>query len=560
MLALLLIGVFVAAAAAWPLLQPRRSRLVRWLPPAAGGVALALAALLAGQRGQTVVLSAWTAGAPGGSPLTLAADPLALLFVAIIALVIIAASLAGRLGSAGDDLLPVDITLWMAAAAVAFALAGNAATLALTWVLMDMTILAALRFLQPPAPRPVRIQALAFNYIGALLVFMAGVTAAGFRADLANQVWTVGTMAGLPAALLTAAAWLRLGAYPFQRNIPTGGASRAATLLRFLPLTAGAYLVARAASVAGGAPIEGWGWSLVLGLATLAAAGMAWLASSRGEALAWLAVYAASSLLLGLASGQVEVGALALFGSIGLILAVAMLFLGEPLLGTAMSAAQRGWTQVVVVVGLMSVWGLPPTVGFLYRWGTLRADLEASALLALVFTVLAAAVAAAPVWLIARDLWGMRQAQVAASSAAVRDTLLGISLLAIVIVATGVAPALIAPAAEIASGPVGLSVIADGVRGTPSDVGIFIVALLLGAWLAGLGLSRVRAQLPPDSRTVRDLTALLSLEWLYRRRWRPVRTGLGLFQTLANLGAGERYVGMLVIFAFILALALLAQS
>lgn len=560
MLVLLLIGVFVAAAAAWPLLQPRRPRVARWLPPAAAMVALGLAGLLAEQDNQTVVLSTWTTGASGGSPLALAADPLALLFVGIIALVIIAASLAGPLGSAGDDLLPVDIALWMAAAAVAFSLAGNTATLTLVWVLMDMTILSALRFLQPAAPRPVRIQALAFNYIGALLVFMAGVTATGFGADLANQVWMVGTMAGLPAALLTVAAWLRLGAYPFQRNIPTGGASRAATLLRFLPLTAGAYLVARAASVAGGAPIEGWGWALVLGLATLAAAGMAWLASSRSEALMWLGVYAASSLLLGLVSGQVEVGALTLFGSVGLILAVTMLFLGEPLLGTAMSAAQRGWTQVALVVGLLSVWGLPLTAGFLYRWGTLRADLEASALLGLVFTVLAAAVAAAPLWLIARDLWGMRRARDAAASPAARDALLGISLLAVALVAIGVVPALIAPAAEVASGPVGLSVIADGVRGTPPNMATLIVGLLLGAWLAGLGLSLVRAQLPPDSRTVRDLGALLSMDWLYRRRWRPVRVGLGLFQTLASLGAGERYVGMLVIFAFILALALLAQS
>ncbi|MCW5880315.1 MAG: hypothetical protein KIS91_05200, partial [Anaerolineae bacterium] len=132
--------------------------------------------------------------------------------------------------------------------------------------------------------------------------------------------------------------------------------------------------------------------------------------------------------------------------------------------------------------------------------------------------------------------------------------------LAVALVAIGVVPALIAPAAEVASGPVGLSVIADGVRGTPPNMATLIVGLLLGAWLAGLGLSLVRAQLPPDSRTVRDLGALLSMDWLYRRRWRPVRVGLGLFQTLASLGAGERYVGMLVIFAFILALALLAQS
>ena len=225
-----------------------------------------------------------------------------------------------------------------------------------------------------------------------------------------------------------------------------------------------------------------------------------------------------------------------------------------------MSAAQRGWTQIALVVGLASVWGLPLTAGFLYRWGVVRADLEASALLALVFTVLAAAVAAAPLWLIARDLWGMRQVRAGAASPLVRDALLGISLLAVVIIAIGVAPALMAPAAEIASGPLGLSVVADGVRGTSPNMGVLIAGLLLGGWLAGLGLSRVRAQLPPDSRTVRDLTALLSLGWLYRRRWRPVGTVLGLFQTVASLGAGERYVGMLVIFAFILALALLAQS
>ncbi|MCW5883042.1 MAG: hypothetical protein KIS91_19065, partial [Anaerolineae bacterium] len=67
MLVLLLIGVFVAAAAAWPLLQPRRPRVARWLPPAAAMVALGLAGLLAEQDNQTVVLSTWTTGASGGS-------------------------------------------------------------------------------------------------------------------------------------------------------------------------------------------------------------------------------------------------------------------------------------------------------------------------------------------------------------------------------------------------------------------------------------------------------------------------------------------------------------
>lgn len=560
MLVYLLIGVFVAAAIAWPLLYSRRPALARWLPIATGVAGVLLAAGLARAGAAPVILSAWTASEIAGGSLTLYPDPLSLLFAGLIALLVAACSLAARSDGGDAGLLPMDLALWLAAAAVSFCLAGNPITLMLAWVLVDAAVIATHRYVQPGSARPVRIQTLALNYLGAMLVFMAGIIAAGQRADLANQVWTIGSMAGLPAALLILAAWIRLGGYPFQRGVPDVPRSRAGTLLRFIPMLAGAYLLTRTAGVAGDAPVQGIGWALLLGLAALAAAALAWLAPARPEALGWLAVYAASLLLLGMTAGQPEVGAYAVLGSFGLIVAMAILFLAEPLLGASMGGGARLWLQLTLLVALLSLWGLPITAGFLHRWGVYRTGLDSGQGLTVTLTFLASAVAAAPLWLVARDVWATRRAPRLATTAATRETLVGVTLLVGALGVVGIAPVLIAPALEAAAGPVGPVAVADSLRGAVQGQALLLVGLILGAWLAGLGLSLVRAQLPPDSRTVRDLRAALSLGWLYQRRWRPVRGGLSLLQTLTDLGAGERYVGMLVIFAFILALALLAQQ
>lgn len=560
MLLLLLIGVLAGAAIAWPEVRARSPHRAAWLPTAAGLVGLTIVWLASRNAPISLTLSTWTAGAPFGGNLLLHADSLSLLLVGSALLLLTASSLAESHPSAGRRTVGFDIALWLTAATVTFLVAGNLITLALAWVLLEMPIMAALRLQLPTVPQSVRIQALSVNYLGTLLVFVAGIASLGQRVTLANQPWTLGAMGGLPATLLTVAAWIRLGAYPFFRNVPDLGVGPIATIVRFMPMTAGAYLAARATSLAGDPSVEGVAWALLFGLVTLAAALMAWLAATRHDALRWLAVYGASMLLLGLTSGESETAALVVLGGVSLILSLGALFLAVPLLENPPGGRARLWLQLMLALALLSLWGLPVTSGFLYRWGVFQANLETSTLLATLLTLVASTVAAAPLWLLARDVWGLRRAPAIPPAPTLRSLQIAVTGLALPLLVIGLAPGVIAPALEGAGGPGGLSYVLDGVRGTPASLAPVVASLILIAWLAGLGLSIVRAQLPPDSRTVRDLRAALSLDWLYRRRWRPVRRGLGMLQTLTTLGAGERYVGMLIVFAFIIVLALLAQT
>ncbi len=507
----------------------------------------------------SITLVRWQPVATFGGDIALYADKLSLLFVILVTLLALAAAMSDWRTLRANNPDIVTAALLLTGAATAFLLAGNLLTLTFTWLLLDMGTIAALRWLYEPASNPVRVQAFALNYVGGLLVFLAAVASQSQSAGLAGQPWTPGTLGGVPAALLTLAAFVRLGAYPFHRNVPDAGATPLAAWLRLTPLVAGAYLLVRVAFLVGAAPISGPLWTLATGASSLAAALLAWLSLTRRDTLRWLAVYAASTTLLNLAPGQGEVAPLELLGGVGLVLAVGVLFLSESLDDAPLPLGGRRWVQAARGLAILNLWGLPLTLGFVYRWGVYRAELEADALSLLVWSAVAAAFAAAPLWALGRDL--LRAPRLAATGDAVPwPELVGLSLLALPLLVIGLQPLLLSPALDAAAGGDAARYLSGIVQGTPTGLGVRIAAALLVPWLAGLGLARLRTRITAAAPLANELRRWLALDWLDTRRWRPVTFGTRILRGISDLGEAERYVGLLVVFVLIAALALLSQQ
>lgn len=574
MFLILLPAVYLLAALVWfglLLAQRPLSGLVLPLPLAATVLGALLSAYLLVSRGPVdVPLLRWTPADVFGGDLRLYADSLSSLFVALLTLLALAASVAERPTLATDDPFTVVAALLLTSAATLFVLAGNLLTLAGAWLFMDLATLAAPRWLQTSRTAP-RVQALALNYLGGVLVFLAGITSLSQNPALAGQVWTPGALAPLaprffeagwtvnPAVLLALAAYVRLGAYPFHRNVPDAGSTPLAAWLRLTPLVVGAYLLARAASLAAAAPLSGSSWTLVTGLATLIAAVLAWLAAAHDDTVRWLAVYAASGILLVLASAPSEAGLLIILGGVALVLAVGTLALAEPLSYRG-SGWTRRWVEMMRSAAIWALWGGPLTLGFIYRWGGYRAALDAGDLPALVWSALAAAFAAAALWTLAFDTWQTRRLEGRLPAPVRWPDLVGLTLLGLPLVVLGLQPLLITPALDLVTAPGASSRLADLVRGTSSGQGVQIGLLLVIPWLIGLALSLLRRRVPAEARLGQSVQAWLRLDWLNTRRWRPVAFGTRLLRLVTGLGEGERYVGLLAVFALIVALALLTQQ
>ena len=543
------------SAVAWPSVSARLS--ARQSGQALVGItggALALALLLRFQPGpHSLTLVVWEPQTVFGGSLVLLADRVAAVWTILVTAIALASALALVDRHTADQRRLVLSGLILTVATIIFILAGNLVTLAVTWLLLDVAVWLALYWSTRPQPLALRVLTVAVNYAGSLLVFLAAVAAYESGPTVAGLPWQPGMLSGLGPSLLTLAALIRLGAYPLQRNLPDAADPALRAWLRGLPLAAGAYLLVRAVSLTPTAPVSGLGWTLLAGAAALGAGLLAAVAASREETQRALAAYAASMLLLGLSVRPVEAASLTLYGAVGLVLALGALILGERLPSAAGGRQAWWWGQALRWVALLNLWGLPPTLGFYHRWGTLRADLALTDTAALMFGVLAATFASSALWSLTRPPGA------SPDPSPLWPTLAGLSVLGAPLLAFGLQPTLIQPALEAVAGALAPEYVADLLRGTAMPAGLVVGLLILGPWLVGRLIQRRLALAPGDVRPLRALRYWVGLDWLFARRWRPVGFAYRSLQAMLALGEDERYVGLLIVLAIVTAIALLAQ-
>jgi len=592
---LLLLGLGAGAVVA----SGHRAALGGRLPAVLASLALVAGLPLLILPPRRLVLSRWTMEPLPPLALSLQSDALSTPFLLVILLVT-------AVGFSMFDLqLPIDGSrkkrqsagwLLLAAAGVAFVLAGDPLTLYVAWVLIDLAIFAVVYFQTAQTDLDQPIRALRVNAVLGLPLLMAAVTVAP------GMSWARGSGQWWPAlaiAALLVAAGARLGVYPAPFRLPGThlGGALGRPFLELITVTCGAYLSLRSLLLAGGALPLGVFWSWLALLAIAVAGFLAWWgdAPALGPILATTGLtheragtsedkaHAAVSWITAVQAGWFFLAA----GLPGLPRAVAVLQAFTLCLAPALlrlwlalgfrPATRRGllWVHSLGWLAVANLLGVPPTLGFVARWALYRHLVEGGAWHLLILLSAATALTVPPLLRLMRA-GGQRSGGAEAQGRAVQVSsapllnayaqVMGVSLVGLVLLLIGLQPLLLLAPLQMLMSTASLY-LEQLVRGVNSAVGLAIVLALLLPVLAGYGLTlgEVAARLPlrwyPGDAQIRlrqQVQTALSLEWTYRvveqGAWR-----LGtMVRTLLTPLEGEWYWGWTFLFALLTALLVLS--
>ncbi|MCX6031439.1 MAG: hypothetical protein NT169_19340 [Chloroflexi bacterium] len=443
-------------------------------------------------------------------------------------------------------------TLWLGAAALAFVFSANVITLAVCALLLDGAL--ALR-LQPERSRDPAGRAWVFlSVTGWLLLSLLVLLAEdGIREPL-----TGGTFSGIELGLLWLVALIRAGVYPLHfwligSDQPAAQTSAVlspdAVALHLIVPTTGLWLLGRVYEAAGPQWLHRPEWAALGALALLGTALVAWVAEDESWRWRWIALNRASLVVMAAYVAETA-------GPSALVWSLVTFSLGSALLAAGQAIRAHWNWRLPVWVAALALWGFPGTPGFLARTVlTLGVPTDPSLHSG---QALAVAVPLFAIILIAETLLAAALWQAAVGGETATDTRpagvvvvrlsLALGLLAAPVLAWGLAPVQLAALAGLRAGETfpALPWLLVHVRRS-----IWIGLILSGVAGAVLGLYRERifAQMRGWQR---GITAVVSLEWLYRAAGAGLALAGSGLQYFATLGEGEGYLGWLALAAVIL--------
>jgi formate hydrogenlyase subunit 3/multisubunit Na+/H+ antiporter MnhD subunit len=301
-----------------------------------------------------VVLSLWQPSLFFGSALTLQIGGITHPLALALALMTCSAVLVAL--SRSDDVRPqlVAAQLALLLAALLALWSANVLTLAIAWGIYDLAQTVAYAMAGGSAQTAIRSMVL--GNLATLLLWTGGLLSGG-RAD--SELWSLVTLNDVSLVLWASAGMLRLWAHPFHLSTPDDlvVTPSLATPLLLGPVV-GWGLWLRLVDINGGA-VPGATWVPTAAAVVLALGGLlAWSCKSPRRLLPWVGMGANSAVLLaaGLAGEGASVVVLA--GSVAWVLATAMFFLGDGWHRESL------WWNIPSLVGLLTLLGLPLTLGF----------------------------------------------------------------------------------------------------------------------------------------------------------------------------------------------------
>jgi len=388
--------------------------------------------------------------------------------------------------------------------ALGMVLADNLLTLFFGWMMCDAGILIA--SLQAKEPLTGIVNRIVVNLAGGMALLGGAIALRGQEATgLAH------TISALPFRWLVwflIAGAVRAGMYPFHRSTypSTRSFLQPFALARVSVVLAGTYLWLR------GLPafqIQAAWWPFIVaagGFIALISGLLAWSTRGSQQLLARIVEFELGVMLLNLGLNTHTtrlMAALELFNAV----------LGVAVLGTTIGAAtqsgriKRIWNQVLTFAALASILGLPPTVGFVARWGLYRHAWETASLSVVLPVAVAGGLLVAP-------LLNVLRSNEAVQSPIRGWQLAGTLLVGGVLIVVSVQPLFLSfildPLVRVSPYPVMRSLI----RGVDSGLGMRIVLLLLIPVLLGYSLDQVYASLG-KSRAMEAISRFLDLGWLY---------------------------------------------
>jgi hypothetical protein len=459
--------------------------------------------------------------------------------VALLILLLVMIALLLQEEVTGSDGRPAQ-TLGLAAAALAFVFAGNVVTLASCWVLLDVALALRLRpgASDEPAGRAWSLLSLAgLAPLGVLMLLGES----GVRMTLVG-----GRFDQIELVLLWLAALVRAGVYPLHFWLSGSGkmtvfgrldaSDRVA--LHLIGPTAGLWLLARVHEAAGPGWLRRPEWVALGALALLGSALAAWVAEDRSTRWRWIAVNRASLVVMAASAAGAA-------GPTALLWSLVTFSLGCALLATGQVTRERwGWT-LPAWLGVLVVWGLPGTPGFLARAALILPTELPVAVPLFGLILVAETLLVAALWEIAAGTetpapltWG---------------TLLrlggALALLAAPLIAWGAAPrqllALVGLSETGGAFPTLLQVLSGARRS------VWIGLAFSG--IVGVGAGLLRRQIFTGMRGWQQgVTAIVSLEWLYQGVSLALALAASGLRYFATLGEGEGYLGWLALAGLLL--------
>ena len=301
-----------------------------------------------------VVPSLWQPSLFFGSALTLEIDGVTHPLALALALVTCSAVLV-ELSRSADARPQLAAALLASLLAALLALwSANVLTLVIAWGIYDLVQTVA--YITAGGSTQTAIRGMALGNLATLLLW-AGVLLSEGRAD--SELWSLVTLNDVSLRLWASAGMLRLWAYPFHLSAPDDLTitSPLATPLLLGPVV-GWGLWLRLIDINGGV-IPGVTWVPTAAAVILALGGLlAWSCESPRRLLPWVGMSVNGTVLLaaGLAGEGASVAILA--GSVAWVLGIAVFFLGGGW------HRESRWWNIPSLVGLLTLLGLPLTLGF----------------------------------------------------------------------------------------------------------------------------------------------------------------------------------------------------
>ena len=465
-----------------------------------------------------------------GGDLAYYVDGLAFLFAVLIALLGLATIALGLGRSEGLEESSYAALLALLAAGLGFVFSANLITLCMSWVLFDLTFLWALSASDhggswmKTVPRILNLDCLAcLSLLAAALLLGQGEDSLSLRS---------GSISIPVFGLVLLAALVRVGLYPLHLWMPIGVEARPAarSLLHLVPASSGLYLLARLSAWANGGLPYGQALTIVGSLAFFIGALLAWIEADLSKALSLMMIsqvgYAIASLAI------VKPPAMVVLPSLNLVLCLGLLFLSRD-----RSELGSLWSRVASGLAIVSLAGVPLTLGFVGRWHLYHSLLAGSYLAFLALSLLAETFLFAALL----RMWSAISIHASPSRLAYeRLSMVGAALLAAPVLVLGLHPPVLSPLMEGVTFPtlVGL------LRSTT----IFQWVALFLPPLGGYLLLRHRQRIfDPVEGFWLKLSMVLRLEWLYNLLGQIVAGAAGALRIVGRVSEGRGYLGWIAV-------------